>query len=157
MKSTCKQSKTDVEYVSRKSLVRTYASLMRILSASLEIRTKWILNTSHSSAIFHSIFVKDWHLSKEDLSKLLSEICLSVESLRKLCAWMKACGIKTPGSRSVFANADQITPISPMFTEAKLYLQHMVSNSKYEYCHGYIEKETEVVSAIMSSHWFNFI
>ena len=55
---------------------------------------------------------------------------------------MKACKIKTPRSRSVFANADQITPL---FTEVKLYLQHRVSNSENEDCHGYIEKETEVV------------
>ena len=40
-------------------------------------------------------------ITKEDLSRLLSEISLLTESLRKLCNWMKACGIKTAGPRSI--------------------------------------------------------
>ena len=55
---------------------------------------------------------------------------------------MKSLWDKNPGFRCVFANVNQITP---KFTEAKLYLQHRVSNSENEDCHGYIEKETEVV------------
>ena len=41
-------------------------------------------------------------ITKEDLSRLVSEISLSTESLRKLCNWMKARGIKTAGSRSIY-------------------------------------------------------
>ena len=48
-------------------------------------------------------------VTKENLSRLVSEISLSAESLRK--HWMKSCGIKTPGSRSIFTNADQISSI----------------------------------------------
>ena len=36
-------------------------------------------------------------ITKEDLSRLVSEISLPTESLRKLCNWIKACGIKIPG------------------------------------------------------------